>query len=66
VFNQIKTASTITLCSRIGTKSSVSLQLSKNMVKQFRVAIHILSRQELVQYSDILNTCILNTPQHCN
>jgi len=31
VFNQIKTVSTVTLCTR---KSSVSLQLSKNMVKQ--------------------------------
>jgi len=33
VFNQIKTASTVTLWTRTGTKSSVSLQLSKNMVK---------------------------------
>jgi len=34
VFNQVKTVLTVTLCTRTGTKSSVSLQLSKNMVKQ--------------------------------
>jgi len=34
VFNQVKTVSTATLCTGTGTKSSVSLQLSKNMVKQ--------------------------------
>jgi len=34
VFNQIKTALAVTLCTLSGTKSSVSLQLSKNMMKQ--------------------------------